>query len=293
MLNGKYIFCLSFFLTICLHVHARENTKKISVLSYNVAGLPDFISQSHPKRYTKLISPLLNEFDVVLVQEDFIYHRDLISRSRHRYLSKPDCDVFSKGGHHFGFNAWHCLVGLGDGLNRLSQIPFLELKRVTWKKCSGYLMRSSDCLTTKGFSFASHKISNNYYVHIYNLHADAGSHRKDKKARLSNFRQLAQFINQRSTNQAVIVAGDTNSLYSDENSPLEEFLLSTGLRDAWVTLGSSSHERIDKIFFRSSETLSITPLSHKVESKRFVTKDNEPLSDHEAVSVNFMLSYRD
>src|SRR5688572_5820705 len=43
----------------------------IRFLTYNVAGLPEGVSKSHPAANTPLMSPLLNDFDLVVVQEDF------------------------------------------------------------------------------------------------------------------------------------------------------------------------------------------------------------------------------
>jgi hypothetical protein len=44
---------------------------EFAVLAYNVAGLPQGISSSNPKRNLPLISPLLNAYDIVFTQEDF------------------------------------------------------------------------------------------------------------------------------------------------------------------------------------------------------------------------------
>src|SRR5690606_40339287 len=44
---------------------------RLSVLSYNVAGLPQEVSSENPEEHLPLISPLLNDYDVVLTQEDF------------------------------------------------------------------------------------------------------------------------------------------------------------------------------------------------------------------------------
>ena len=44
---------------------------QFTTLAYNVAGLPQGISGSDPERNLPLISPLLNDYDVVLTQEDF------------------------------------------------------------------------------------------------------------------------------------------------------------------------------------------------------------------------------
>ena len=42
-----------------------------TALSYNVAGLPELISGSEPQTNSPLISPLLNAYDLVLVQESW------------------------------------------------------------------------------------------------------------------------------------------------------------------------------------------------------------------------------
>src|SRR5688500_5242268 len=42
-----------------------------NVLSYNVAGLPAEISNEDPEQHIPMISPLLNDYDVVMTQEDF------------------------------------------------------------------------------------------------------------------------------------------------------------------------------------------------------------------------------
>ena len=54
-----------------------------SVLSYNVAGLLEGLSQSQPSVFIPMISPLLNNYDLVLAQEDFFYHDDLSSQATH------------------------------------------------------------------------------------------------------------------------------------------------------------------------------------------------------------------
>ena len=42
-----------------------------SLLSYNVAGLPEGLSQSNPEANAPTISKLLGDYDVVVTQEDF------------------------------------------------------------------------------------------------------------------------------------------------------------------------------------------------------------------------------
>src|SRR5690242_3764245 len=60
------------------------------LLTYNVAGLPEGISGSHPLVDLPLISPLLNGYDMVAVQENFTwadYPQRLSSAARHPYKS--------------------------------------------------------------------------------------------------------------------------------------------------------------------------------------------------------------
>src|SRR5690242_9383558 len=56
-----------------------------SVLTYNVAGLPEGLSSGHPATNTKPIGQRINGYDVVNVQEDFNYHADLYSTDQHPY----------------------------------------------------------------------------------------------------------------------------------------------------------------------------------------------------------------
>ena len=83
-----------------------ERELQFSVLTYNVAGLPAGISSSEPDINTPLISPLLNRYDIALVQEDFVYHRDLARDAEHVFHSEEK-EMGEK------------LVN--DGLNRFSQ----------------------------------------------------------------------------------------------------------------------------------------------------------------------------
>lgn len=75
-----------------------------TTLTYNVAGLPEGLSGSNPSVNTPLISPLLNAYDLVLVQEDWIdaagvdfFHDDVISASvcfgDAEDPSQRDCDA--------------------------------------------------------------------------------------------------------------------------------------------------------------------------------------------------------
>ena len=56
---------------------AEARSGRFSLLTYDVAGLAQLGSDSDPGLNAALISPLLNHYDVALVQEDFAYHGPL------------------------------------------------------------------------------------------------------------------------------------------------------------------------------------------------------------------------
>lgn len=264
----------------------------LSVLTYNVAGLPDGISSSDPVVHMPQISPLLNGYDLALVQEDFAFHTELAADAAHPHRSASFPNDF--------FN--------GDGLNRFSQSPFSGHDRVTWDECFGLGDFGSDCLTTKGFSFARHEIAGGI-VDVYNWHADAGGDPGSNAARQDNLRQLGAYILAHSAGNAVIVGGDSNSRYHDTEDIVPELLDSTGLLDVWVefvrggdrpgtgaridtgcatSLSDPECETIDKIFYRSSSTVQLTPTSYEVLTAPFIdTTDGGPLSDHDPTAVIF------
>ena len=73
-------YSLIFLLISIIAVFSVDYDGYFNILSYNVGGLPEIISSSKPSKYTKLISPKLNDYDVVNCQEDFGYNDDLTSK---------------------------------------------------------------------------------------------------------------------------------------------------------------------------------------------------------------------
>jgi len=179
------------------------------------------------------------------------------------------------------------LLHMGDGLNRFSVFSLGDLTRITWMECSGFLNCSSDCLTTKGFSVSEIELADGISVDVYNLHMDAGSCEGDIVARRVQTEQLVDEINIRSSGKAVIVAGDTNLKFSraDDMVSLDFLLLETGLQDACRFL-ECGNEIIDRIMFRSSDLVSLTPLSWELPPE-FIDAEGNDLSDHIPVSVRF------
>jgi hypothetical protein len=243
----------------------------LDLVTYNVAGLPEGMSESHPLRNLPLIGKLLNQYDLALVQEDFAYPFEL----RRALGFAHGSPAFVRGKR----------IDFGDGLSEFSRFPFSGFTREAWATCNGYVDSYFDCLTPKGFTFARHELAPGVFVDVYNVHLDAGNASGDAHAREAQLLQLSQAIVRHSGMEAVIVAGDTN-VYSRRREPLPAFEQRNGLSEVCVALHCSDPRRIDRIFFRSSATLSLNPVSWKTDA-RFVDEQGNPLSDHLAVAVEF------
>ncbi|ACY98716.1 MULTISPECIES: jacalin-like lectin [Thermomonospora] len=259
-----------------------------SVLTYNIAGLPDFLSGSHPSRNIPLISPRLAPYDIVHVQEDFNYHRALYAGDNHPYRT-PTSGI----------------AGIGSGLNTLSNFPYDtgDFQRVTWKDC---YIGTGDCLTPKGFTFMRVRLAEGVYVDFYNLHADAGSTSRDIAARNANLDQLTAFIQKHSSGNAVVVMGDTNTRYTRTGERIRQFAAANGLTDVWVSLirGGTpppeggpapacdtatvdNCEVVDKILFRGSKFLKLNAVRYRNERAAFLDEAGERLSDHDPIAADF------
>ncbi|KAG9119127.1 hypothetical protein FRC07_006013, partial [Ceratobasidium sp. 392] len=251
--------------------------------------LAGFISSSNPKVNIPLIALRLAPYDIINVQEDFNYHEPLYAGDKHPYRTT------TSGG-----------VPFGSGLNTLSRFPLSDLQRVTWTWC---WIGWGDCLTPKGFTLARVEIDAGAYVDVYNLHTDAGDAYLDTAARKSNIAQVVSYVGQHSVGNAVLIYGDTNALYTNSTDGIRQFT-DAGFTDVWVQLvrgkkgppavGSPSLycpengvgvsnecETLDKIFYRSSPTISLNATRYNNENTAFLDSTGHPLSDHYPITAEF------
>ncbi len=266
---------------------AMISSGQLSLLTYNVAGLPEIISAAESSRAAsmKSISERINAFDIVNVQEDFYYHRELYNGGNmHRYRTREKQ-----------------AIPFGDGLNTLSKYPVLNVERVEWTDCYG-----ADCYAAKGFLYTRIEIAQGLFIDVYNIHATASDSKPAVNARKNNLQQLTHYIQQHSDDQAILIMGDFNAHYAAGWDDLASFYAPLGLQDAWVILQkqgvfpqvieqytpteklslTDSCESIDKIYFRNSSEIEFTPRSYKVENRQFQNGQGQALSDHCAVSLN-------
>ena len=267
-------------------------TGEFLALSYNVAGLPEGLSSSHPERFTQYISPLLNGYDLVVVQESWqtpdpnpfaptrVYHEILAADADHPYKSIPAEQPL-------GMDPRRPEALLADGLNQFSRFPFEPVIREAWAGCDN---SAADCLAFKGFSVARTTFADGVTIDVYNLHAEAGGTPHDEQLRDEGITQLLTFMNEYSGGGAVIVGGDFN-LHTDEepdSSQFQRLLAEGGLTDVCASLGCPQPGRIDKFLFRSSDRIEIEATWWRFETDVFVSPEGEALSDHDPLAVRFV-----
>ncbi|MCA9711196.1 MAG: endonuclease/exonuclease/phosphatase family protein, partial [Myxococcales bacterium] len=253
---------------------------EVQVLTYNVAGLPQGISGSNPEVNMPQISPLLNDFDLVLVQEDFWYHDELVAEVTLPYASMP-------------WSARPSLEDIGDGLNRFGIHPFADHERVAWYACHGQLDCASDCLATKGWSFARTTLAPGVELDVYNLHMEAGGCPEDIEIRTNAAQDLVDAIAARSEGRAVLVAGDFNLDAEDPEDvePLAIIVDGAGLTDACDAVACGD-QRIDHVMVRSSDALELEVLSWSIPEQFVDAATGEPLSDHLPVAAELRATPR-
>ncbi len=263
-------------------------------LSYNVAGLPAPLSGSSPDVNTPVIAPLLNDYDLVLLQESWktpvpntlaplrVYHEILEAGSDHSFQSLPMPQPV-------GSDPLRPTAQLSDGLNRFTDFASSPVIRRRWVECVGVVDSASDCLALKGFSHSVIELAPGVEVDVYNLHVEAGNSSEDDRVRAQDIDELVGYIQANSDGRAVIVGGDFN-LHGDDPvdaAVYDTLRAGTGLLDACAELGCPDTAAIDRFFFRSSVDLSLTPGSWQFETATFVDANGQPLSDHDPLHVRF------
>ena len=261
-------------------------------LTYNVAGLPEGLSSSMPERFTPMIGPKLNGYELVLLQESWQtpdpnplaplrgYHEILVAAADHPYKTVPAEQPF-------GADPRRPTALLSDGLNVFARFPLAEpTTRIAWSTC---VDTDADCLAMKGFSMTPAELGDGLPVHIYDLHMEAGGSAEDDVAREGGLAQLVAHIEEHSSDTALIVGGDFN-LHTDVEPAKSQFaslLTRAGLSDACTELQCPEPGSIDKLLFRSSPAIELSAASWQRETEVFVSDMGEPLSDHPPIAVRF------
>lgn len=269
------------------------NANPLSLLTYNVRGLPPSASQDDPDERTTQINKLLGgrRYDVVLLQESFAFAHKFQQSALYTYPG-PSGELTLKNwfgvlvaGIPCAFDAYCELPG-SSGLISLVYAPGTQpqlLRSTPYNVCHGVFNHSNDCLANKGFVAFTIQWQGNP-LHIYNTHLDAGRDLRDRSVRAAQLQQLAAAIAAESNDVNVIVAGDLNLRRSDpeDQQTLNHFLNATGLVSSGIVEQlphADDFRGVDYILFRPAEQTQIHVLVGG-EAAEFRDVQAQPLSDH-------------
>ena len=265
----------------------------LKMIAYNVSGIPvvgDFQGTTFTTTNDRAakIGALLNGTDVDFIgtEEDFNGHKYLAAEmENYPYRS------YTSGG-----------LAQGQGLNVFSVHPLYNVTRVNWDVEYGTLSGSMDALSNKGFIYCLMELAPGLYVHVINVHMDAGYEILSVMARANNFQQLAAFINENCADgRALIVQGDFNFKFKRQlqDDMVGNLLEPTGLTDVWAEVYNSgitdtadpdynwdaAGDDLDRILYRSGDDLTLTPVAKTVPD--LTGENGERYTDHNPMLTEF------
>jgi endonuclease/exonuclease/phosphatase family metal-dependent hydrolase len=256
-----------------------QQSEKLRILVYNTHGLPEIFISDNPKKRFPVIGKKTQDFNISLLQEDYSHHEELSSG-----LAKESLAI--RGG--LG-GSLICPFCTGSGLTSVFNLPknwAVDVENETYDTCSGWLRGANDCFAYKGFQLIKITLPSNKRFFIVNTHMDAGKRDSDRASRERQLEQIISTIKQRTTTEALIVAGDLNlnSKNPEDVKLLENFKEELGLTDSFTGHKISKKWTIlDYILYKQGEALEFKSISVG-EDESFVTEEG-PLSDHPALVI--------
>ena len=256
-----------------------QQSEKLRILVYNTHGLPEIFISDNPKKRFPVIGKKTQDFNISLLQEDYSHHEELSSG-----LAKESLAI--RGG--LG-GSLICPFCTGSGLTSVFNLPknwTVDVENETYDTCSGWLRGANDCFAYKGFQLIKITLPSNKRFFIVNTHMDAGKRDSDRASRERQLEQIISTIKQRTTTEALIVAGDLNlnSKNPEDVKLLENFKEELGLTDSFTGHKISKKWTIlDYILYKQGEELEFKNISVG-EDESFVTEEG-PLSDHPALVI--------
>lgn len=243
-----------------------------TILDYNVHGLPSFITGDDTPGRMRLIGPLLDDFELVGLQEDF-------DAANHALLTAASTYPYEA---YFADPLPNRLYG--PGLTALSAYPVVETYHQHYSVCFGELIGPglTDCVASKGFQVLRMQLSAapGGELDVYNTHMDAGGGAEDQHAREVQIDELLHAMLGYSAERALVFVADTNA----SPAQLERLVVGAGLRDACEVVDCPEPGRIERILVRGSRELEVSVTQWRNEPA-FVDSAGTPLSDHPAVSA--------
>ena len=282
----KALFLSIVILSMILSMNLFSSEKQsdtLRILVYNTHGLPEIFISDNPKKRFPVIGKKTQDFSISLLQEDYSHHEELLSGLAEESLA-------IRGG--LG-GRLICPFCTGSGLTSVFNLPknwAVEVENESYDTCSGWLRGANDCFAYKGFQIIKITLPNSKRFFIVNTHMDAGRRDSDRAARKRQLEQIISTIKQRTTNEALIVAGDLNlnSKNPEDVKLLENFKENLRLTDSFTGHKISKKWTIlDYILYKQGEELEFKIISVG-EDESFVTEEG-PLSDHPALILELAI----
>ncbi len=245
----------------------------ISLLSYNIHGLPAEVTGDDTEARIHEIAPRIPNFDIVGLQEDWIDSHHQILREYNQNL------VVDRFDEPFDDEKVY-----GAGLSYFGVHPVINVEHVYYDSCNGLVSNGSDCFASKGVQHLALEISGVFVLHVLNTHLEAGGGEADHDIRAQQINTILSLV-QGIEEAPVVVMGDFNLRPSD---PQEEELLillreDGALRQTCMEVSCDETDHIDQIFIRSGREVELTVDRWEREAS-FVDSQGLPLSDHPAIA---------
>lgn len=258
-------------------------TGRLSVLTYNVHGLPWPVALGRDQDFARIVDKLSalrrhgDSPDVVVLQEAFTQNAQAIGREAgYRYVVNGPSDAFvshqspNAGDRRFASEgSWLKGEGLpkfvGSGLQILSDYPIVDVRDMVFPDfaCAGY-----DCLANKGALLARIQLPGQarpvdiITLHLNSRRASGVSTIRANRAYQFQVSSLAAFIRaNHDSRNALIVAGDFNM--GGDRDRIAEL---NGSYPRWV-----SHEPISDVY--NTAALEHIPLSPDARFSRWKARD--------------------
>jgi exonuclease III len=276
----------------------------VKLVTYNVSGLPLYANEfDNPGLNHFLSSQIIAVMkpDIILVQENFSFQKyfRIFLDNYIEFLpvknvpiiineSNSILEFFEQAGWYIMGKTYSFLSEINDGLSTFTRAAFKpkEIIHQRWNSCSN--RHNSDCLAPKGFSFGIHFIEKKLPVHIYNVHTDAGDSELDQNVRKSQIGQLLDFINKKSRNSTIILAGDFNFKLNKNKIDLKIFKTLTskfGFINPCMDDDkfSDTCDTLDHIFYKNSAKVKLKNISFQI-IRDFLSME---YSDHAPILATF------
>lgn len=304
--------------TLVVDMEKHLQQANFTAAALNVDGLPQKIlaynlNEDGPgESGTKLISQYLASkgYDIIGTSEDFNYHGSLMSALSNNYSSGTIRSTLSVGGLLSGGLPFDT-----DGLNLIWKNSKTSATNESWTRWNETTSTDGNQYVKKGFRHYDLTLDNGMLMDVYVLHMDAGD---AIASRESQWRQLADAINNADATRPKLIIGDTNSRWTREEikTNFMDRLNRLTAADAWVELCRSNiypttamgdigdesdptnygnYEVVDKIIYLNpvgDNTLQLTPVDFRIEQDYTYgtvqgTDNTQQLGDHRPLVVEF------